>query len=86
MKPVKPPPPAPAPVVVKSEEPELPIVETIGLAPQGRGWVVVIVTVQGNKVLSTDTPNKEPEPWHHAVARFRIEVTTRFARPQGVNA
>jgi len=66
------------PVVTKSasEEPVLPVIELYGIAPApaGRGFIVVRVEVQGDKVLSREVLSSDPEPRAHAVARCDSEL------------
>lgn len=67
--------PTPAPT-----EKALPILETFGIAPHssGRGYVVVSLTTQGDKVLSKEVLSTDPEPMAHAAARSELELRKAY--------
>lgn len=69
-----------------AREPD-PIVESIGLAKHPRGWVVVLITTQGDKVLSKEVVSRDPEAKAHAAMRAQTEIVKHFvASKEGVGA
>lgn len=75
---------APAP---REPESPLPVVESIGLAKVPRGWVVVAISVQGDKVVAREVVSKDPEPKAHAARRAMQEIVKAFMLPKnGVDA
>jgi hypothetical protein len=68
--------------VVKAQE-DLPVVDLVGLAKTPRGWVVVEVRIQGDRVLEKEVVSKDPEPKGYAAKRCMIHVAKTFAVPEG---
>jgi hypothetical protein len=66
----------------KEGEKELPIVESVGLAPSGRGWVVVTLTTQGDRVIDREVVSVDPEPKAYAARRAMQEVIKQFVVPE----
>lgn len=66
--------------VTKDEAPELPIVQCLGLAKTPRGWVVIGLTVQGDRVLEREVLS-EPEPVGFAAERMKTEVVKAYVLP-----
>ncbi len=75
-------PPHAASSKAKDLEEQLPKVECIGLVAQGRGWVVVHVTVQGEKVLDKEVLSVEAEPKGIAFRRAEMECIKLWFRAQ----
>lgn len=69
-------------------EPELPIVESIGLQKTAKGHVVVLVKTQGDKVLDRELLS-EPGSQVLAMEWFKIQTVRRIfstAATKGVSA
>lgn len=62
---------------------ELPVVECIGLAKTARGWVVVAISVQGDKVIGKEVISGAPEPRGIAMKRAMLEIAKEYAVAQG---
>ncbi len=62
---------------VKTDE-ELPIIESIGLARTSKGYMVVVLTTQGDRFLDRKLLTESPEPFNVARERARIEVIHRI--------
>lgn len=88
MAPRRPPtPPHPLRRSGSEEEESLPTVTTVGLAPSGRGWVVVVVEVQGDRVIERDVVSVAPESKGVAARRALAECVKQWMRPErGVSA
>jgi hypothetical protein len=67
------------------EDDELQTIVTVGIARVPRGWVVVSVETQGDKVISKEVLSVDPEPRGHAVARAEVELIKQLRRT-GVEA
>jgi hypothetical protein len=65
-----------------TEAAELPAVELIGLSKVPRGWVVVAVTVRGDKVIEREVLSKDPEPKSLAGQRGMAEWVKAFMAPK----
>jgi hypothetical protein len=63
----------PTPTIEAAEPPELPIVNAIGLAKVPRGWVVVKLQTQGDRVIDKEILT-EPEARVSALMDLRIAV------------
>lgn len=61
----------------------LPTVELLGLSKVPRGWVVVAVTMQGEKVIDREVLSRDPEPKPLAATRLMSEVVKAFVAPKG---
>jgi hypothetical protein len=59
---------------------DLPVVITVGITKVTRGWVVVSLETQGDKVLSKEILSQDPEPRGHAVIRAEVELRKSLAR------
>lgn len=64
-----------------AEEKELQVVECLGVAKVPKGYVVVNVAVQGQKVNAQEVLS-EPEPLAHAVARAQSLIVARYLKPK----
>lgn len=71
-KPGRPPKNAPARV-----DGELPVVDSVGWVKQPRGWVVVYIQTQGDKVINREVLN-EPTSMAIAWEKLRVSVITRL--------
>lgn len=65
-----------APGAAAAEE-QLQVVESIGLAKVARGWVVVGLSTQGDKVIGREVLS-EVEPKSYAVKRAQNEILKAF--------
>jgi hypothetical protein len=67
----------------KDEGSSLPIVELIGLSRVPRGYVVVAVTIQGDKILEKEVLSRDPEPKGIAAQKAMLEFAKTFVAPSG---
>lgn len=65
------------------DQSELPVVDLVGLVKVARGWVVVEVSIQGDRVIDKEIVSADPEPKGIAAKRCMIQVAKRFAVPEG---
>lgn len=61
----------------EEENEDLPVVEAIGWVRQPRGWVVVHIQTQGDKVINREVLS-EPSSMASAWERMRVSVITRL--------
>ncbi len=71
------PPPKTKDSVGASTDSELPFVESLGIHKSPKGWVVVWLKTQGDKVLERDVLS-EPGGRSLAMERFKIETIRRL--------
>lgn len=83
--PRRPPTPSHAGGVMKQED-ELPVVECLGITKVAKGWVVVELSVQGDKVLERSVISRDPEPRADAMRRLVKETLGLLAPRAGVSA
>lgn len=63
-------------------EAQLPSVDCLGLAQSGRGWVVVRVSIKGDRVLDKEVLSAAPEPRGIALRRLQYENLKAWAKPE----
>ncbi len=63
-----------------SEE-DLPTVDCFGITKVGRGWVLVRVTLRGDKVLDREAISRDPEPRDITARRAMNEVQRNWLNP-----
>lgn len=78
----KPPtPPHPPSKSAESAEDSLPKVDCLGLSRVGRGFVLIRLTVQGDKILDREVLSRAPEPRQLAVRRAQSELIKAWLSP-----
>lgn len=56
----------------------LPTVDSIGITRAGKGWVVVMVSTKGDKVVGKTVLSVDPEPKSYAAMRAQNEIAKHF--------
>ena len=75
--PVKRGPGRPPKIAREGENEDLPVVDAVGWVKQPRGWVVVHIQTQGDKVVNREVLS-EPSSMASAWERMRVSVITRL--------
>lgn len=65
-----------------AEEPELQAFYAVGIAKAVKGWVPLLIKIQGRKVIDEEVLD-EPSPRHVALEQLKIAVVKNFMMRDG---